>query len=124
MTPLAELLHRLRALEPAATEHAHTGLSLGLREFLGRSLGFAAAESTTTEIERRLRRARFEPDTGGSGGAPAPLRRDVVRLLRDCDQVKFARTLVPAQVTRDRLRQARDLGIRIDQIRAGEESEP
>ncbi len=102
--PLAELLQRLRRLDPAAAEPAHTGLSLGLRTFLGRSLGFPAAESTTTEIDRRLHRA--------SVGAETVER--TVRLLRDCDQVKFARVPVGPPVTRDRLRQARDLGQRID----------
>ncbi len=112
-TPLVELLQRLRELDPAAAEPAHTGLSLGLRDFLSHSLGVPAAESTTTEIERGLRRARLEPEAADG----------TIRLLRDCDQVKFARAPVPAPVTLGRLRQARDLGSRIDRVLAGEEAE-
>ncbi len=102
--PLAELLDRLKRLDPAAAEPAHTGLSLGLRNFLGRRLGFPAAESTTTEIERRLRRARVDPQSA----------RSTVGLLRDCDLVKFAGLSVAASVTRGRLVLARDLGHRIE----------
>ncbi len=102
--PLQELLDHLMKLDPTATEPAHTGLSLNLRHFLARSLGFPATESTTREIERRLRRTRVTSELVGS----------TVQLLRDCDQVKFARATVSANVTRRRLRQARDLGYRID----------
>lgn len=107
--PLTELMRLLQRLDATVAEPAHTGLSLGLRGFLGRSLGFAAAESTTSEIERRLRRVRLGPQAGDDA-----LWLDVVRLLRDCDQVKFAQVPVPTQVTRGRLRQARDLGYRIN----------
>ncbi len=58
-----------------------TGLSIHLRRFLGRSLAFPAAESTTTELRRRLRRTRLSPGLGGS----------VLRLLEEADGVKFAR---------------------------------
>jgi hypothetical protein len=115
--PLPELLHLLRRLDPTDAEPAHTGLSLGLRHFLGRSLDFPAAESTTSEIDRRLHRILAGLDASD----------DTVLLLRDCDQVKFARAPVPAQVTRQRLRQARDLGYRIDRSRqpaAGAEEAP
>ncbi len=111
--PLPELLDHLQRLDPAAAEPAHTGLSLALRNFLGRGLGFNAAESTTTEIQRHLRTAPLEPAVAGHG-APTPLRRDVVGLLRACDQVKFAQAPVPAPVTRGHLREARDLGYKID----------
>ncbi len=111
--PLPEFLHHLQRLDPAAAEPTHTGLSLILRDFLSRSLDFPAAESTTTEIRRRLGARLLEPEAGGDS-APAPLRRDVVQLLRDCDQVKFARLPVAASVTRGRLRAARDLAYGID----------
>ena len=102
--PLPELMQLLQQLDPTAVEPAHTGLSRGLRRFLSRSLGFPAAESTTTEIDRRLRRIRVGRKTAD----------EMVRLLRDCDRAKFARMPVPVQETRQRLRQARDLGYRID----------
>ncbi len=102
--PLAELLERLRRLDPSAAEPAHTGLSLALRKFLGRSLDFPAAESTTSEIRDRLRATRVAPADAG----------DAVRLLRDCDQVKFARVPVDGSVTRGRLVGARDLAREID----------
>ena len=119
VAPLAELLDRLRQLDPTAAEAAHTGLSLGLRDFLGRSLGFPAMESTTTEIERRLGRTR-PPGGGQTTQLELETTGDAVRLLRDCDQVKFAGLTVAAPVTRERLRLARDLGRRIDHIMAAE----
>ena len=102
--PLDELLQRLRQLDPAAAESAHTALSLGLRRFLGRSLGFRAAESTTSEIRHRL--------------AATPVAEDVaegtVLLLRDCDEVKFARQAVAPSLTGDRLSFGLELARRID----------
>jgi hypothetical protein len=63
---------------PAA---GHTRLSLALRRYLGRALGFPAAESTTAEIRRRLAARRL----------PGELPRRTVALLAACDRVKFAR---------------------------------
>ncbi len=57
------------------------GLSLALRRYLGARLGFAAAESTTTEIRRRLQLREL----------PAGLVLGVDRLLKHCDAIKFAR---------------------------------
>ena len=53
LEPLAELLARLEQLDPQHGGAAHTGLSLALRRYLGRSLGFDATPSTTTEIQRQ-----------------------------------------------------------------------
>ena len=58
-----------------------TGLSLALRRYLGGSLLRPTAESTTTEIRALLRDA----------GLPRPLVIRIDKLLRRCDQVKFAR---------------------------------
>jgi hypothetical protein len=80
--PLEELeaaLGGLAAGSPA--EAGHAVLSLALRRYLGRSLAFHAAESTTSEIQRELAARRL--DTALIKGA--------VHLLRDCDGVKFAR---------------------------------
>ncbi len=102
--PLPELIELLKRLDPANAEPAHTGLSRGLRRFLGRRLGFSATESTTTEIDHRLRRIRVEPDHAD----------ETVDLLRDCDQVKFGGLPVSVGKTRQRLRKARDVGYRIE----------
>lgn len=103
--PLAELEERLRRVDPAAgAEPAHTALSLALRDFLGRSLGFQALESTTSEVHRRLQRTPV----------PAAVAQQLVRLLRDCDQVKFARLDVPPARTEDRLVRARGLARDVD----------
>ncbi len=102
--PLAELLQRLQQLDASAGEPTHTGLSLALRGFLGRSLVFPATESTTSEIRDRLGTTRVAPAiTGGT-----------VRLLADCDQVKFAQAPVTESVTGGRLVEARDLAREID----------
>lgn len=61
----------------------HTRLSFALRRFLGRTLGFGAVESTTTQIQQRLRQHALATDTV----------RHAAQMLRDCDQVKFARIL-------------------------------
>ncbi|MCP4654131.1 MAG: hypothetical protein GY856_01800 [bacterium] len=103
--PLDELLRRLRELDPSAgSEPAHTALSLALRNFLGRCLGINALESTTSEIQRRLE---------GRAVASAAAQQ-TVGLLRDCDQVKFARLEVAGAETGRRLREARQLAREID----------
>jgi hypothetical protein len=80
-------------------------LSLGLRRYLGRSLGFQATESTTSEIQRHLR----DTSVGTAGTQP------FVQLFRACDQVKFARQQVAPEMTRERLRQARQMAQDIEQ---------
>jgi len=99
LPPYDELVKRLTELDPSDTEPTHTALSFGLRRYLGRSLGFQATESTTSEIQRRLR----DTSVGAAGVHP------LVQLFRACDQVKFARQQVPPEVTRERMRQARQL---------------
>ena len=103
--PLAEFLLRLRQLDPSAgSEPAHTALSLALRNFLGRCLEINALESTTSEIQRRLQGGAVTPATA----------QQAVGLLRDCDQVKFARLEVAAVETGRRLRAARQVAREID----------
>ncbi len=65
----------------ADAETVFTGLSLALRRYLGRTLAFPAAESTTTELRRRLL----------SSGLPSRVGGDLVRLLVEADAVKFAK---------------------------------
>jgi len=72
-------LVKLRA--ETGVERVYTGLSLELRRYLGRALGFPAAEGTTTQIQRSLRERQL----------PAELVRDTLGLLREADQIKFAR---------------------------------
>ncbi|MCP3961458.1 MAG: hypothetical protein GY719_26740 [bacterium] len=104
LEPLAELLQRLRRLDPEAGEPAHTGLSFGLRGFLSRSLAFPALESTTSEIQRRLRQTPVPPAVA----------QEAVRLLRDCDQVKFAGARVGSAQTSSRLAETGELAHEID----------
>ncbi|HKH49100.1 MAG TPA: hypothetical protein VKM72_30915 [Thermoanaerobaculia bacterium] len=100
LAPFEELLGELDriAAEPSVLR-LHTRLSLALRAYLGRSLGFAAAESTTSEIHRLLLARRM----------PGPLVRQLVELLRACDLVKFARQDVGEERARERLATARQL---------------
>lgn len=82
LAPIEELqraLSNARALP--APEEGLAGVSLALRRYLGRRLGFPAAEGTTTEVRRQLA-ARHIP-----GGVPERCG----RLLAACDLVKFAR---------------------------------
>ena len=95
--PLTELRQELEELrrqeDPLAV---FSGLSFGLRRYLGKSFGFPALESTTTEIRRRL--ADLE--------APRQLVARVERLLRHFDLVRFARNRGPI---------TQDPGARIDE---------
>ena len=101
LAPFDELLAELDriAAEPSALR-LHTRLSFALRAYLGRSLDFPAAESTTSEVNRRLLARRM----------PGPLVRQFVELLRACDMVKFARQEVGEERSRERLAAARQLG--------------
>lgn len=80
LPPLEELLMQLGGVSPGVTsERAHTTLSLALRTYLGRATGVQAAERTTTEIQRQLRRGDLDPG----------LAQRVVTLLHQCDEAKF-----------------------------------
>lgn len=101
LPPFYELLGELdRIAAESSMLRLHTRLSLALRAYLGRSLDFPAAESTTSEIHRRLLARRM----------PGPLVRQLVELLRACDMVKFARQEVGEERARERLAAARQLG--------------
>jgi|CXWL01.1.fsa_nt_gi hypothetical protein len=97
--PWPELLANLNQAGSAASpEAAHVALSLALRRYLGRSLGFPALESTSTEISRELAGRR------APHGAAARLR----DLLAACDGVKFARVPADEAVVQARIAAARD----------------
>ena len=81
LAPFPELEAALSALAGEAPAPGHARLSAALRRYLGRALGFPAVESTTREIERQLAARRLDP---------ALVARSA-RLLREVDQVKFAR---------------------------------
>ncbi|HEV8632230.1 MAG TPA: hypothetical protein VGV61_18090 [Thermoanaerobaculia bacterium] len=105
LPPLDRFLRQLAALAAdGSAERLHTGLSLALRQLLAGLLGFAAAERTTTEIDRELRSHRLA----------TPTRRRLVELLRRCDEVKFARRPATAAEGRERLQEARALATEVD----------
>lgn len=90
LTGLVRALESLRTLPDP--EDAIAAISLYFRRFLGNTLAFPAAESTTSEIRGRLR--GFE--------LPQPLATRTENLLRHCDGVKYARQVVsPEDVGRD-----------------------
>jgi hypothetical protein len=105
LPPLAELEAALAALDPAApAERLHTAISHHLRRYLGRALGFAGAESTTSEVQRvLLQRLQGE------------LARHAARLLRDCDRVKFAREEASAALAVERARAAREIAVAVEE---------
>jgi hypothetical protein len=100
LAPLAELLAGLERLGGEPSVSLHTRLSLVLRTYLGRTLAFPAAESTTSEIYRRLLARQL----------PSAFVRRTFELLRACDLVKFARQEVSETVSRERLSAAREIG--------------
>ncbi|MEM1181746.1 MAG: hypothetical protein AAGM22_25605 [Acidobacteriota bacterium] len=104
LEPMAELKARLEQIDPLYGGAAHTGLSLALRTFLGRTLGFNAVESTTTEIQRHLlspSRSRLQP--------PPELSQRSVDVLRACDLVKFAGLEADPSTVRGRVTEVLDL---------------
>lgn len=98
-SPLAELERALGALDALEPTEAERALSLALRRYLGRSLGIPAAESTTSELARRLDQRGLERD----------LVRRLVRLLRDADGVKFALRPADAEIVARGREEARTL---------------
>ena len=105
LDPLPELVRELdRAAAEESAVKAHTRLSLALRRYLGRTLAFRAAESTTSEIHRRLLAHRL----------PAPLVRRAVELLRGCDLVKFARQEMGPERIAERVAAARAVGEEVE----------
>jgi hypothetical protein len=85
-------------------ERLMTGLSLEVRRYIGRALGFPAAEGTTTEIQRRLR----------DRGLPPDLVRETLDLLREADRVKFARGAVDRPLAEGRLTDGERLAARVE----------
>lgn len=114
LPPYEEFVQHLTAVDPSDAEPAHTALSLSLRRYLGRRLGFQAAESTTSELQRRLR------DTPVANAGSQPL----IQLFRACDQVKFARQQVAPEATRERLRKARQLALDIEERMRPRQEDP
>ena len=109
LPPLEALLRHLDGVQASAgSERVHTAISLSLRHYLGRRLAWNAAGSTTSEIQRQLRR----------GPVPDHLSQRLLQLFKACDQVKFARQEVSAAVNEDRLAQARDLGRQLEPLLA------
>lgn len=101
LPPLARFRRDLAALanEPSL-EQVHTGISMALRHLLAALLAFPAAERTTTEIDRELRRGRIETNT----------RRRLLELLRRCDEVKFAKRATSRQEANERIAAAQQIG--------------
>lgn len=69
----------------------HAGLSRAVRRYLGRTLQFAALESTTREIQRHLAHHHLSRESV----------RAATELLIECDGVKFARR--PPRAAREQL---------------------
>jgi hypothetical protein len=89
LPPFEELERELARISAAlnglgsvgASARIAAALSSALRRYLGRELEFPALESTTTEIQRRLR----------AGQTPEGISRPGVDLLRRLDRIKFSR---------------------------------
>jgi hypothetical protein len=100
----AELEAALAALAGSEPVAAHARLSAALRRYLGRALVFPAVESTSREIERAL--AARSLDRGLVARA--------VRLLRETDQVKFARRATSAEELARRTAEASAVAIAVE----------
>jgi hypothetical protein len=105
LPPFGQFLRQLDLLAAdPSPERVHTGVSLALRHLLAALLGFPAAERTTTEIDRELRRGRLT----------LPTRKGLLELLRRCDEVKFARRPSTREEALERLAAARQLGAEVE----------
>jgi hypothetical protein len=99
LSPRDELVAALAAASEAEEPGAgHVRLSRGLRRFLGRSYGFRAVESTTSEVRRQLRNRH----------APAGTEARVHEVLVACDRVKFAREAASRDALEARIAAARE----------------
>lgn len=96
-TPWEELESALAALDARDAAAAHAALSLALRRYFGRAFAMPAAESSTRELGQRL----------AARGLDTDLVRRAVRLLREIDQVKFARAAADAERVAARREEAR-----------------
>lgn len=99
LSPWDELERTLAAIDPRQAEAAHAALSLALRRYLGRAFAMPASQSSTSELGRRL----------GQRGVASDLVRRSVRLLREVDQVKFARAPAAAEQASSRVAEAREV---------------
>lgn len=105
-SPGDELAAALAAAADAPEPEAgHVRLSLGLRRFLGRSFGFRAVESTTSEVRRRLR----------SRHAPAGAEARIHEILLACDRVKFAREAASREALEARVEAAREIARQVEE---------
>ncbi len=105
LPPADELAASLAEVErEESLERAHVALSFALRRYLGRSLGFPALESTTSEVRRELRGRR----------APEPVAARAAEVLRACDRVKFAREPSGRPALEARLEAAREIADRLE----------
>jgi hypothetical protein len=100
LAPIDELRRSLAALRhESEIEPIHAEVSLAVRRFLGRVVDFPAAESTTTEVRRELRRRNLSADVV----------RQTNDLLSRCDLVMFARQEVPLDTARACIDDARSV---------------
>jgi hypothetical protein len=105
LSPREELERALEALRNLADAASlYTGISMATRRYLGRILGFAAPESTTSEIQRALRGRRLHADLAARVG----------RLLTACDLVKFARRDASLDSGRERLAEIAGIADEVD----------
>jgi hypothetical protein len=95
----------LGAPSPAA---GHTLLSRAVRRYLGRTFGFPAPESSTSEIQRALAGRPLPP-----GALPR-----LTELLRGCDLVKFARLAAPPAALATRAEGALAVASEVERRRA------
>jgi hypothetical protein len=106
LSPRDELAAALAAASDAGEPEAgHVRLSHGLRHFLGRSFGFRAVESTTSEVRRQLRNRH----------APAGAEARVHEVLTACDRVKFARESASREALEARIAAARELARELEE---------
>jgi hypothetical protein len=105
LSPLEELEQALARVYQAPTvEQGSVLLSLAVRRYLGRQLGFPAVESTTSEIRQRLRLHHLPTETAHG----------VTQVLSGCDLVKFARHQDPPGELTGRADRAQQLARALD----------
>ncbi len=102
--PLTDLRRALKGLDPRQPDVAHAGLSVSLRQFLGRRTGMRGLEHTNAEILRDLSDLPVSDNS----------RLEVRELLDGCDRIKFGRFSTSLPELTERVRRTQSVAESID----------
>ncbi len=112
LPPADEFEQALAELDGSNPREGNAALSRAFRRYLGRTLEIPAVESTTRELDQRLR----------AEATPSDWVFQLVRLLRDCDRAKFGPDSGTADELASRVVTARELARQLEQLKKAQEA--